>query len=85
MNWLRTFVSRILGLFATRRRDLEFGAEVRAHLDALTEENIRGGMSLEEARYAARREFGGVEKTKELYRAQRGLPFPIGMNNHLHV
>src|ERR1700682_1491289 len=32
-------------------------------------------MSLEETRYAARRECGGVEQTKETYREQRGLPF----------
>src|SRR5437016_12432415 len=32
-------------------------------------------MSPAEARYAARREFGGLEQTKELYRDQRGLPF----------
>jgi predicted permease len=39
----------------------------------LTEENIRRGMSLAEARHDARREFGGVEQTKELYREQRGI------------
>jgi predicted permease len=39
----------------------------------LTEENIRRGMSLAEARHAARREFGGVEQAKELYLEQRGI------------
>src|SRR2546422_11533550 len=29
----------------------------------------------EEARFAARRAFGGFEQTKSLYRDQRGLPF----------
>jgi len=32
-------------------------------------------MNATEAGHAARREFGGVEQTKELYREQRGLPF----------
>src|SRR4029077_18411038 len=50
-------------------------AELGAHLDTLTEENIRRGMSPEEARYSARRDCGGVEQTKELYREQRRLPF----------
>jgi len=36
---------------------------------------MRRGMSAEEARYAARRDFGGVEQTKEAHREQRGLPF----------
>jgi len=49
--------------------------ELRAHLEMLTDENIRRGMSPAEARYAARREFGGVEQTKELYRDQRSIQF----------
>jgi hypothetical protein len=32
-------------------------------------------MNEKEARYAARRAFGGFEQTKESYRDQRGLPF----------
>ncbi len=65
MDWLRIFGARLRGLFRKR--------ELRAHLEMLTEENIRRGMDSEEARYAARREFGGVEQAKELYRDQRGL------------
>src|SRR5207248_7465261 len=58
-----------------RQLDGELEAELRAHLELLTEENIRRGMSLADAHYAARREFGGVEQAKELYRDQRSLPF----------
>jgi putative ABC transport system permease protein len=72
---LRIFVSRLAGLFRRRALDADLDAELRAHLDALTAENIRRGMNPEEARYAARREFGGVEQTKELYRERHGLPF----------
>ena len=75
MTWLRILALRIKGLFGKSRREIELNAEVQAHLDALTEENIRRGMKPEEARYAARREFGGVEQAKELYRERRGLPF----------
>jgi len=75
MEWLRIFASRFLEIFRRRKLDSELDAELRAHLDALTEENIRRGMTSEEARHAARREFGGVEQTKELYRERRGLPF----------
>jgi predicted permease len=49
--------------------------ELGVHIEALTEENIHRGMSREEAAHAARREFGGVEQTKESYRDQRGVPF----------
>jgi putative ABC transport system permease protein len=75
MEWLRILGSRLRGLFGKRRSERELDAELRAHVDALTEENMRRGMSAEDARYAAHREFGGVEQTKELYREQRSLPF----------
>ncbi len=75
MNWVRMFGSRLAGLFRRRALDADLDAELRTHMDALTEENIRRGMSREEASQAARREFGGVEQTKESYRDQRGLPF----------
>ena len=75
MNSFSMFCKRLLAVFCRSRRERELAAELRSHLDALTEENIRRGMSPEEARRAARREFGGVEQAKELYREQRGLPF----------
>jgi len=45
--------------------------EFRQHLDALIERNIAAGMSHEEARNAAFRQFGGVEQIKEAAREQR--------------
>lgn len=75
MAWLRVLASRLRGLFRRLHLEGDLDAELRGHLDALAEENIRRGMSPEEARQAARREFGGIEQTKELYREQRGLPF----------
>jgi predicted permease len=72
---LRSFFSRLRGMLGKSRSDDELNSELRAHLEALTEENVRRGMSSEEARYAARREFGGFEQTKESYRDLRGLPF----------
>ena len=75
MSRMRMFGSRLVGFFRKGHGDESLDVELRSHLDALTEGNIRRGMSPEEARYAARREFGGVEQTKELYREQSGLPF----------
>jgi putative ABC transport system permease protein len=75
MSLLRMFGARLLGLFRRRTSDENLEAELRAHLHFLTDENIRRGMSLEEARYAAQREFGGLEQTKQAYREQRSLPF----------
>jgi len=75
MDALRIFWKRLASLLHKNRSDAQLDEELRAHVDALMEENIRRGMTPEEARYAARREFGGIEQTKELYRKQRGLPF----------
>ncbi len=71
---LREFGKRLAGLFDKRQHDAELEEEIAAHLDLLAEEKIQRGMPREEARYAARRDFGGVEQFKEIYRGQRGLP-----------
>src|ERR1700686_1057543 len=73
MSWFRVLASRIRGLFPKHRLDRELDEELRAHIEMLTEENVRKDMRAEEARYAARREFGSVEQTKEVYREHRGL------------
>jgi putative ABC transport system permease protein len=71
---LRILWSRFRGLFFSTSADSELETELRSHIEALTEENIRHGMRPREAAQAARRDFGGVEQTKESYRQQRGLP-----------
>jgi putative ABC transport system permease protein len=73
MGGLRVLVSRLFDLFRTRRLDESLDAELQAHLQLLSEENIRRGMAPEEAREAARREFGGVEQTKQACHQQRGI------------
>jgi predicted permease len=75
VEWLRIFLSRVLSIFRRRKLESDLDRELRAHIDALTDENVRRGLSREEAGRAARREFGGVEQAKESYRDQRGLPF----------
>jgi predicted permease len=72
---LRTFFARLLGTFGKESSESQLHAELLAHLEALTDENIRRGMTPEDARCAARREFGGLEQVKELYRDRRGLAF----------
>jgi hypothetical protein len=75
MNRWGSFFSRFLALFRGRRLDDDLATELHSHLAMLTDEYVRRGMNPEEARYAARRDFGGLEQAKELYRDQRGLPF----------
>ena len=51
----------------------ELDEELRYHIEQQTEQNIRLGMNPEEARYAARKAFGGVEQAKEQSRDARGV------------
>jgi predicted permease len=66
-------LQKLRTLFRKETLDAEMAEEMRAHLDMQTEQNIARGMSSEEARYAARREFGGVEQIKEIARDDRGI------------
>src|SRR5438105_4397449 len=63
--------SFLRNLFSIRRVEVDLDEEVRSHLELLTEENIRGGMSPKEAQRAARIELGGIEQVKELVREER--------------
>jgi macrolide transport system ATP-binding/permease protein len=71
---LRTFVPRLTALFRRRRLEVDLDEELRSHLEMAIELNVRKGMSAADARHEALRSFGGVERTKEMYRDQRGLP-----------
>jgi putative ABC transport system permease protein len=72
---IRQFMTRLFPWFRPRWSDADLSEEIHAHLDLLAGDFVRRGMTLDEARAAARREFGGVDQMKERYRDQRGLPF----------
>ncbi len=73
MNWLRTIQTRFHALFRKRELDAEMDEEMHSHIEMRTQENIDAGMSPEEARFAALRQFGGTESIKEDCRDQRGV------------
>lgn len=52
----------------------EFARELAGHLESLTEENIRRGMTREEAERVARVRFGGMTQLQETHREQHGWP-----------
>lgn len=70
---MRAWLWRILGLTG-RHSDEALQQEIDTHLALQAEEFERRGMSRRDARDAALRAFGGVEKTTSNYRRQRGLP-----------
>ncbi len=65
---LRKLFHRLRASLQRGKIEREMERELRFHLEMETAENIRRGMSEEEARRAALRSFGGVERTKEAYR-----------------
>src|SRR5262245_7911244 len=70
LSKLRT---RLRALLRRSEMERELDDELRYHIEQQTEQNLRLGMSPEEARYAARKAFGGLEQAKERSRDARGL------------
>jgi predicted permease len=74
MRQLRAWLLRLSGPFHKNQRDAEFSSELESHLQMHIEDNLRVGMSAEEARRHALIKLGGIEQAKEIYRERRGLP-----------
>jgi hypothetical protein len=71
---IRGWLVRLFGLFHRQRREREFAEELESHLAMHVEDNLRAGMSPEEARRRALIKLGGVTLTRERRREQGGLP-----------
>src|SRR5258708_37870596 len=74
MGTIRAWFSRLTEFLRGRHNDRELAAELDANLQAHIDDNLRAGMSHDEAWRQALLKLGGVEMTKEHYREQRGLP-----------
>jgi macrolide transport system ATP-binding/permease protein len=69
-------LARVGGSLRRRNSEQEIDQEVEAHLTLLTERAVQQGLSPDEARYAARRQFGGVTRVKsEVRERSRFRPF----------
>ena len=75
MDFLRVVLSRCVAVFMRRQLDTNLDEELATHIDLAVYENVRRGMSPDEARTAALRAFGGVTQTRETYRERRGFPW----------
>jgi predicted permease len=74
MRTLRSFVRRFRNVFRREELDRDLSDELASHLAMHIEDNVRAGMSQQEARRAALLKLGGVEQVKESHRERRGLP-----------
>jgi predicted permease len=76
MRWLRAWFSRWAATFGKEsNRESDLDAELRNHLHMHVQDNLRAGMSPEQARREALMKLGGLEQIKENYRERRSLPF----------
>jgi predicted permease len=73
MSRLRRFLARLYAFFNPNRAERELAREVDAHLGLLEEEYQRRGMTIDDARRAARRRLQGVEGLKEQQRDARSF------------
>src|SRR5689334_10069595 len=70
-HWFYTIPLRLRSLLRRRRVEQELDEELEYHVQRKMEENLAAGMTAEEARRAARLDFGGVERRKEECRDTR--------------
>src|SRR5215510_14837054 len=70
---LSNLMARLRALLRRTQVERELDEELRYHLEQQTQQNIRLGMSPEDARYAARKAFEGVEQAKERSRDAQGV------------
>ena len=74
MNRLRGAFVRVLGMFSRDRRAQAFAEEIESHLQMHIDDNVRSGMTRDQARREAILKLGGVESTKEAYFDRATLP-----------
>jgi len=71
---MREALARLRSFFRKAPLDRDLEAEMAAHLAFAVEENLRRGLTQEEARRQALVRFGGVAQSQEEHRDARGLP-----------
>ena len=81
---IRAAMRRVGSFFRRRSLDVALDEELRGHLDMLAAEHQRRGLTPDQARLAARRDFGGVEQMKETYRDRRGLRWLDDARRDIH-
>jgi hypothetical protein len=68
---IRRFCGAVKNLLGRDQADRELDEEVHSYLEELVSEKVKAGMSLDQARRAARIEMGGVEQVKDSARGGR--------------
>jgi len=72
---IREGLQRVRSFFRRDAMDRELDEEMASHIEMAVEENLKKGMSEEEARRQALIRFGGEQQARETHREARGLPW----------
>ena len=79
MTTLRQAAARLVSFFRKSALDRDFDDELASHIELATQDHLRQGMPLREARRLALVDLGGIEPSKEVHRESRGLPWLDGI------
>lgn len=82
--WIRVFAARLRGLFGRRQTGHELEDEIQLHIQMLTDRFILQGMEPDDARAAARRQFGNATVLREHHNEQRSFPAFVTLWRDLH-
>jgi putative ABC transport system permease protein len=78
MSGLRRVLRRVMSAFRSGRAERDLAREINAHLRLIEDRFVEQGLTRDDARFAARRAFGGVEQAKELQRDERAFRWLTG-------
>ena len=78
LAFFHTIAARIRGFLRPGDLESDFDQEMAAHLQMAEEDGLRRGLTVEEARRAARVQLGGITQLRESWRAAWGLPWLDG-------
>jgi hypothetical protein len=75
MRQIRAWALRFRNLFHKQPLERDLSAELESNVQMAIDENLRSGMTPEEARRRALMKFGSLDSVRELCRERRGVPF----------
>jgi hypothetical protein len=77
LAFFNMIAARIRGFLRPSDLESDFDQEMAAHLEMAEEDGLRRGLTVEEARRAARVQLGGINRLRESWRAASGLPWGL--------
>jgi len=75
MRAIKALATRLRGIFSRRDSEADFAAELDMHIAMHTDDGMRAGLSVEEARRQALIRLGGMEQTRQAHRERRTMPW----------